>query len=435
VTAEDRTTTQTYTLTVNRASALTISNRSNVSITAGTEITGSTAILVSASGGRDSKTYSIFAGSLPTGLSINSSTGAITGTPTVAGTFSGIRVRVTDTDSASADMAAGFTITVTSGTQLPLSITSRFGTVGQPLTLFATGGSGSGGITYSTPRPGAGTTSCTLVGSTLTASAPAGSSAICYITATRAADAAFSAGSSVETTIFFTAYTAPTPQGATCSATNTGTGATGIGTTGCQTLEPVTQTQGDSGAAPKITSLSITSGLVGASVTITGTGLGAATRVQFGAKATTTFTATATTITVAIPTGATTGRVMVVSPNGTAMASQIFTVISPDTRAPAFISGNVNTSTPTQVVLTFDETLAASGIQTGPFAVTVAGSSRTVNSVSISGTTVTLTLASAVTTGQAVLFTYTSPADSTSIQDAAGNRTASITATSVTNTL
>jgi uncharacterized repeat protein (TIGR02059 family) len=323
-------------------------------------------------------------------------------------------------------------ITLSKGAQLPLSITSRFGTVGQPLTLFTAGGSGAGGITYSQPIAGPGTTSCTLdpSGTVLTAAAPTGSSASCTITATKAADGAFSS-KSTSATIFFTAYTPPITQTPTCSATNSGTGPTGIGTTGCQTLDP--PVQGDSGAAPKITSLSITSGLVGASVTITGTGFSSATRVQFGAKSTTTFTKTATTITVAIPTGATTGRVMVVSPTGTALASQIFTVISPDTRAPAFISGNVNTSSPTQVVLSFDETLASSNTQASAFAVSVDGANRDVSSVSISGTTVTLTLASAVTTGQTVLFTYTSPGDSSSLQDAIGNRTANITATSVTN--
>jgi hypothetical protein len=58
-----------------------------------------------------------------------------------------------------------------------------------------------------------------------------------------------------------------------------------------------------------------------------------------------------------------------------------------------------------------------------------------VSSIAISGSTITLTLSSAVTTGQAVLFTYTSPDDSTSIQDAAGNKTATITATALSNTL
>jgi hypothetical protein len=265
-----------------------------------------------------------------------------------------------------------------------------------------------------------------------------GVSGICYVTATKAADAAYTTAKlSSETTIIFTAYVPVITQGTTCSATNSGTGATGIGTTGCQVLAPVTTTAGDSGAAPKITALSVTSGLIGASVVITGTGFATVTKVQFGAKSTTTFTLGAgnTTITVAIPTGATTGRVMVFSPTGTAMASQIFTVITPDVRAPAFLSGNVNTSSPTQLTLNFDESIANSGLLASAFGVSVAGIPRSVSSITISGTTITLTLASAVTTGQAVVFTYTSPGDSTSIQDAAGNKSATITATALTNTL
>jgi archaellum component FlaF (FlaF/FlaG flagellin family) len=56
--------------------------------------------------------------------------------------------------------------------------------------------------------------------------------------------------------------------------------------------------------------------------------------VQFGTKSTTSFTATATTITVNVPEGATRGRVMAVSPTGTAMAAQIFTVTAPEAPAP-----------------------------------------------------------------------------------------------------
>jgi len=46
-------------------------------------------------GGNPPYTFSIFSGSLPTGMSLNSTTGAITGTPTVTGTYS-VVFRVTD---------------------------------------------------------------------------------------------------------------------------------------------------------------------------------------------------------------------------------------------------------------------------------------------------------------------------------------------------
>ena len=47
--------------------------------------------------------YTLQSGTLPAGLTLSSSTGAITGTPTSAGTSSGIVIRATDTGSATAD--------------------------------------------------------------------------------------------------------------------------------------------------------------------------------------------------------------------------------------------------------------------------------------------------------------------------------------------
>jgi uncharacterized repeat protein (TIGR02059 family) len=126
---------------------------------------------------------------------------------------------------------------------------------------------------------------------------------------------------------------------------------------------------------------------------------------------------------------------MVVSPTGTAMAAQIFTVIVLDSQAPSFTGGSVNTSSPTQLTLNFDESIDGTGVLASSFAVSVNGSNRTINSISISGTTITLTLSSAVTAGQTVEFTYTSPGDSTSVKDATGNKTATITSTRLTNNL
>jgi hypothetical protein len=55
-------------------------------------------------GGTPAYVFSIAAGSLPAGLSLNTGTGAITGTPTTAGTSSGIVLRVTDSLGATADL-------------------------------------------------------------------------------------------------------------------------------------------------------------------------------------------------------------------------------------------------------------------------------------------------------------------------------------------
>jgi hypothetical protein len=61
--------------------------------------------------GKTPYAYSIAAGALPTGITLNTSTGAVTGTPSVTGTFAGIVIRVTDDRGNTADLPA-FTIIV-----------------------------------------------------------------------------------------------------------------------------------------------------------------------------------------------------------------------------------------------------------------------------------------------------------------------------------
>ncbi len=86
------------------------------------------------------------------------------------------------------------------------------------------------------------------------------------------------------------------------------------------------------------------------------------------------------------------------------------------------------------LVLTYDEALAGTAPPAGAFSVAVAGESRTVNTVSLSGSTVTLTLASAVTAGEAVTVTYTAAnAGAQPIRDAAGNPAADLVGRGVTN--
>src|SRR5213078_719834 len=85
-------------------------------------------------------------------------------------------------------------------------------------------------------------------------------------------------------------------------------------------------------ATPSITSLSLTSGAVGASVTITGTNFGAtqgtSSTVKFNGTSATPTSWSATSIVVPVPSGATTGNV-VVTVGGVASNGVSFTVTVP----------------------------------------------------------------------------------------------------------
>jgi len=93
---------------------------------------------LSATGGTGALTWAIYSGTLPTGLSLNTSTGAITGTPSASGT-SNFTVRATDTVSASATKALSIVVN-----PVPSITTSSLpnGTVGASYnqTLARTGG-------------------------------------------------------------------------------------------------------------------------------------------------------------------------------------------------------------------------------------------------------------------------------------------------------
>jgi hypothetical protein len=83
-------------------------------------------------------------------------------------------------------------------------------------------------------------------------------------------------------------------------------------------------------AAPTISSFSPTSGPVGTSVRINGTGFAGATAVKFnGVSASFTVNSQGTRIDTKVPTGATTGKITVTTPGGTATSAKNFTVTVP----------------------------------------------------------------------------------------------------------
>ena len=109
--------------------------------------------------------------------------------------------------------------------------------------------------------------------------------------------------------------------------------------------------------------------------------------------------------------------------------------LTPDTTAPTYSSSAVS-SNGTQVVLTYNEALSATSAAPSAFTVTAGGVSKTISSVTVSGSTVILNLSSAIRASQIVTFTYTDPTsgdDASAIQDASGNDAATRTSTLVTN--
>jgi len=86
---------------------LAISGSSPATATVGTTYAGS----YTARNGQQPYVYSLVAGNLPTGLSLDASSGQIAGTPSGTGSYPGLQVRVTDADGRTAS-AAAFTLTV-----------------------------------------------------------------------------------------------------------------------------------------------------------------------------------------------------------------------------------------------------------------------------------------------------------------------------------
>ena len=103
-----------------------------------------------------------------------------------------------------------------------------------------------------------------------------------------------------------------------------------------------------------------------------------------------------------------------------------------DNTAPTFVSAGTNDTD--EVVLTYSEALNTTQPATSAFTVKVGGNNRGVDTVAISGSAVTLTLASAFRPGDALTVSYAQPG-SNRIKDAANNEAVSLAETTVTNNL
>ena len=115
-----------------------------------------------------------------------------------------------------------------------------------------------------------------------------------------------------------------------------------------------------------------------------------------------------------------------------AFTNRLVTNLTGDTTPPVLERAVVNGAT---LALTYNETLDGNSEPAGSaFDVQVDSQRRTVDSVSVSGTSVVLTLASEVTSQESVTFSYTNPGSTNNpVQDSAGNDAANLTGRSVDN--
>ncbi len=128
-----------YTVTINAGIA--VNPASLPAATAGTPYNQS----VSATGGTGTYTFSVSAGTLPTGLTLNAATGAITGTPTTAAT-SNFTITATDGNGATGSRAYTFAV---NGAVTVNPATLPAGTVGAAYSQTVSAAGGNGSYTYS----------------------------------------------------------------------------------------------------------------------------------------------------------------------------------------------------------------------------------------------------------------------------------------------
>jgi CSLREA domain-containing protein len=143
--ANSATATASFSLTVNSAVMATVSVASAI-LTQSHAATAFTPVI--GSGGTGTLSYTVLP-SLPAGLNISSTTGAITGTPTVASAAANYTVTITDANSATA--TTSFSLTVNPAVTATVSVASTVLTLNQAATSFTpvTGSGGTSPLSYS----------------------------------------------------------------------------------------------------------------------------------------------------------------------------------------------------------------------------------------------------------------------------------------------
>jgi hypothetical protein len=176
-----------------------VASTTSQSLIAGTAMASYTPL--SGSGGSAPLTYYISSGTLPAGLSLSASTGAVTGTPTGAFATSNIVFSVKDANNSVAITTSTVSFTVTEAPTVT-SLTPNSGTTagGTAVTITGTNFTGATGVTIG----GAAATGVTVVSATsITATTPAGAAGTASVVVTTPA------GSNAANTLF--TYTTPAP--------------------------------------------------------------------------------------------------------------------------------------------------------------------------------------------------------------------------------
>jgi hypothetical protein len=198
--------------------------------------------------------------------------------------------------------------------QTPLNISMYGAVVGSPFTITLLGGSGDGAVTE--VLTGVSTApNCAISNHILTSAAT--SISYCQLSVTKAQSQNYLLESST-VQIYFMTYLPSQPTGVVGSGS-------GIGLNGATAIIR------DANVAPIITGLSLSNGAVGSVISITGAGFYFANPSSLSIKfwrnvSALTYTIVSdTSVSVTVPAGATTGRILITTPNGLA-ASTIFTV-------------------------------------------------------------------------------------------------------------
>ncbi|MEI6317422.1 MAG: SwmB domain-containing protein [Pseudomonadota bacterium] len=105
-----------------------------------------------------------------------------------------------------------------------------------------------------------------------------------------------------------------------------------------------------------------------------------------------------------------------------------------DVTAPTLSTAIISGAAPTQIVLTYNESLLTTGDgvpDTSDYTISASGGAVTVSSIGVSGSAVTLTCSRSFTQGETVTISYT-PGSTGRVQDASANIAASLTSQAVT---